>query len=226
MIKLENVTKIFPNHTTALDKISFEIKTGGFVFITGPSGAGKTTLLRLILREILPTSGSIFVNNQDIVKISPSKVYELRRKIGVVFQDFKLLNDRSVFENIALSLEVLDKSKNEIDKEVLEILHLTGLEEQAYLFPSQLAGGEAQRTVIARAVVGHPEYLLADEPTGNLDPKTSWKIVKILKEVQDIGTTVIMATHNVDIVNSLTERVILLQKGKLIKDEKKGRYKT
>jgi cell division transport system ATP-binding protein len=225
MISFQNVTKIFPNHTTAIENISLKINPAEFVFITGPSGAGKTTLLRLILREIFPTSGSISVDNQDIVKIPASRVYELRRKIGVVFQDFKLLTDRSVFENIAISLEVTGKNQQEIETQVHEMLHLTGLEEQTHLFPSQLAGGEAQRTVIARAVVGHPSYLLADEPTGNLDPKTSWQIVKLLKQIQELGTTVIMATHNVDIVNSLNERVIQLKKGKLIKDEKKGHYK-
>ncbi len=226
MIKFENVTKIFPNHTTALEKLSFKTNPGEFLFITGPSGAGKTTLIRLILREIFPTSGSVSVNNLDVAKIPSSRVFELRRKVGVVFQDFKLLNDRNVFENVALSLEVLGKSKIKIESEVHEILRLAGLEEQTNLFPIQLAGGEAQRTVIARAIVGQPEYLLADEPTGNLDPKTSWQIVKLLKQIQEMGTTVIMATHNVDIVNSLNERVVFLKKGKLVKDEKKGRYKT
>jgi cell division transport system ATP-binding protein len=226
MIKFDNVTKIFPNHTTALEKINLTTNPGEFLFITGPSGAGKTTIIRLILRQILPTSGTVSVNNINIAQISPPRTFELRRKIGVVFQDFKLLNDRNVFENVALSLEVLGKKRTQIESEVREILRLTSLEKQANLFPIQLAGGEAQRTVIARAMVGHPEYLLADEPTGNLDPKTSWQIVKLLKQIQEIGTTVIMATHNVDIVDSLNERVIFLKRGKLVKDEKKGRYKT
>lgn len=222
-IKFEKVTKKFGG-IMALDEASFEIDEGNFVFITGASGAGKTTIIRLILRESLPTSGTIKIGSLDLAKLPSGKIPELRRQIGVVFQDFKLLTDRTVFENVALPLDVLGKNEMEIKKEVREILDLVGLADREDLFPAQLAGGELQRVCLARAVIAKPKILLADEPTGNLDPTTSWQIVKLLKKINKMGTTVVMATHNVEIVNSLQERVIKLDKGKVVKNELKGKY--
>jgi cell division transport system ATP-binding protein len=225
MIKFDQVTKKF-GKIVALNNASFEIEPGEFVFITGPSGAGKTTITRLILKEFAPTSGKIKINKQDLAEIPSKKIPELRRKIGVVFQDFKLLSDRTVFENVILPLEVIGTEKKMIEEKASEILKLVGLTDRADLFPSQLAGGELQRVCLARAVIAEPKILLADEPTGNLDPATSWQIIKLMKKINQLGTTVVMATHNVDIVNSLRERVIKLEKGKVVKDQKEGKYET
>ena len=223
MVKFENVTKKFGD-IVALRSVSFEVKPGEFVFVTGPSGAGKTTLVKLILKEMSPSEGKIEVLGEDLEKISSAKLPFFRQKIGVVFQDFKLLPDRTVFENTALPLEVEKKEKKEIEKTVKEVLELVGLLDRQDLFPLQLAGGELQRTCLARAVVSNPKILIADEPTGNLDPTTSWQIVKLLKKINKMGTTVIMATHNVDIVDSMRERVIKIDKGEVLKDEKEGKY--
>jgi cell division transport system ATP-binding protein len=225
MIDFNQVTKKF-GKIVALNNASFKIEPGDFVFITGPSGAGKTTIIRLILKELEPTSGKIKINQQDLAEVPSKKIPELRRKIGVVFQDFKLLSDRTVFENVVLPLEVTGADKKTIEERASEILKLVGLSDRAELFPSQLAGGELQRVCLARAVVAEPKILLADEPTGNLDPATSWQIIKLMKKINKMGTTVIMATHNVDIVNSMRERVIKLGKGKVVKDQKEGKYET
>lgn len=225
MIKFSQVTKKF-GKIAALNNVSFDIEPGEFVFITGPSGAGKTTIARLVLKEINPTSGKIKVDGQDLAGIPSKKIPELRRKIGVVFQDFKLLFDRTVFENIVLPLEVIGTDKKKIEKKASEILKLVSLSDRANLFPAQLAGGELQRTCLARAVIAKPKILLADEPTGNLDPTTSWQIIKLMKKINKSGTTVVMATHNVDIVDSLRERVIQVEKGKITKDQKEGKYET
>lgn len=225
MIKFNNVTKRFGS-IMALDKVSFEIKPGEFVFITGPSGAGKTTIVRLVLREYLPTSGKIKVDNYDLIEMEKKDLPKLRRKIGVVFQDFKLLTDRTVWENVALALRVLDKDEEEIVKEIPKILKLVGLEDRAELFPAQLAGGELQRAGLARAVIAQPEIVIADEPTGNLDLATAWQIIKLLQKVNKMGKTVVMATHNFEIVNSMKERVIEFDKGKLVSDKKKGKYRV
>lgn len=225
MIDFNQVTKKF-GKIIALNNASFEIEPGEFVFITGPSGAGKTTITRLILKEFEPTTGKIKINKQDLAEIPSKKIPELRRKLGVVFQDFKLLSDRTVFENVILPLEVIGAEKKMIEEKASEILKLVGLSDRADLFPSQLAGGELQRVCLARAVIAEPKILLADEPTGNLDPATSWQIIKLMKKINQLGTTVVMATHNVDIVNSLRERVIKLEKGKVVKDQKEGKYET
>ncbi len=223
MILFESVSKKFAS-TTALDDISLEIKQGEFVFIVGPSGAGKSTLLRILTRETVPSSGIIKVGDKDITKIKDQDIPLLRRKIGVVFQDFKLLDDRTVFENVALTLEVLGKNDGEIAKQVEHILKLVEIWDRKNLFPRQLSGGEAQRTVIARAIVGKPDILLADEPTGDLDPKTAWGVIQLLNEINSWGTTIIMATHNQEIVNTLKRRVIILKKGKISSDSKEGKY--
>lgn len=223
MIHFEQVTKKYGD-IEALTDVSFTVGEGEFVFLTGPSGAGKTTIIKLILRETIPSSGKVQIGDVDLGKLTSRKVPVLRRRLGVVFQDFKLLPDRTVFENIALALEIQGKSKKEIKKEVDEILQLTQLENRAYLFPSQLAGGEKQRAVIARAIVGKPDLLLADEPTGNLDPHTSSQIMGLLQTVNQNGTTILMATHNASVVDDLSQRVLSMKNGKLLKDEKKGKY--
>lgn len=223
MIKFENVTKKF-GKVIALKNVSFKIDPGEFVFLIGPSGAGKTTIARLILREFLPTEGKIEIAGLDLGKIPKKKIPQLRRMVGVVFQDLKLLPDQTVFENVALMLRILKENEEKIRQEVGEVLELVGLSEKADFFPAQLAGGELQRVCIARAVVGKPEIIIADEPTGNLDIGTARKIVNLLKKINEKGKTVIMATHNFEIVNSFQERVIELDKGKIISDKKKGKY--
>lgn len=225
MIRFEKVTKKFPNGTVAIENLDLRIEEGEFVFITGPSGAGKTTLLRLLLREFLPTEGKIFLKDEDVVNLKRSKVADLRRRIGAVFQDFKLLSDRTVFENVALSLEIIGEKETEVKKKVSALLNLVGLEDRVDFFPRQLAGGELQRVVLARSLAVGPEVLFADEPTGNLDPQTSWQIINLLKKVNAQGITLIMATHNFDIVDSLSQRVVHLEKGKVVSDKEKGKYK-
>lgn len=223
MIKFESVSKKFGS-TIALDDISLEIKQGEFIFLVGPSGAGKSTLLRILTREVLPTSGKVIVGHQDITKLKQSEFPSLRRKIGFVFQDFKLLDDRTVFENVALTLEVLGKSEVEIEKAVEHTLKLVDIWDKRSLFPRQLSGGEAQRVAIARAFIGKPEIILADEPTGDLDPTTAWGVIQLLNEINSWGTTILMATHNSEIVNTLKRRVVVIKKGKVAKDSKEGKY--
>ncbi|TSC53823.1 MAG: cell division transport system ATP-binding protein [Microgenomates group bacterium LiPW_16] len=224
MVRFENVNKKFAVSAFTISDVSFEIKDGEFVFITGPSGAGKTTILRLIIRDLVPNSGKIFLNSWELFKLKGGDISKLRQKVTMVFQDFRLLSDRTVFENVAIALELRGVGDKEIEKKVKNVLELTSLSNQTNLFPAQLAGGELQRTCLARALVGKPDVILADEPTGNLDPATGWEILKLLTQINKMGTTVIMATHNVDIVNSLGKRVITLDKGKIVKDEKEGKY--
>lgn len=223
MIIFEKVTKKFPLGNLALENVSFEIANNEFVFLVGPSGAGKTTILKLILREYLPTEGSITIDDWVITKKNFNQTVTLRRKIGMIFQDFKILNDKTVFENIGLSLMVTNTPFNKIKKEVKEALKLVGLDGKEKVFPQQLSAGELQRVAIARSIIGEREILLADEPTGNLDLKTAWEIMKIFKKLEG-KKTIIIATHNTDIVNSMEKRVIALKEGKLIKDVKKGGY--
>ena len=224
MIKFDSVTKKYPDGTIAASNISFEIEDGEFVFLVGPSGAGKTTLLRMLVKDVDPNSGQIIVDDHNVTKISGSKVLDLRRKIGFVFQDLKLLSDRSVFENVSLSLWVLGKNTKDLKSEVGEKLKLVGLTGKEDFFPSQLSGGELQRVAIARALAGDPKYLIADEPTGNVDEANAWKIMKILDRVNKSGTTIIMATHNSEIVDTMERRVIRLEDGHIITD-KKGKYR-
>lgn len=223
MILFNSVSKKFGS-TFALDDINLEVKQGEFVFIVGPSGAGKSTLLRTLTREVLPTSGKITVGGVDITKIKTSDIPLFRRKVGVVFQDFKLLDDRTVFEQVALTLEVQGKSDEEIQKSVEHTLKLVEIWDKRNLFPRQLSGGEAQRTAIARAIVGKPDVVLADEPTGDLDPKTAWGVIQLLNEINSWGTTILVATHNQEIVNTLKRRVVVLKSGKITKDTKEGKY--
>lgn len=224
MIVFDDVSKKYSANTLALHDINLSIADGEFVFLVGPSGAGKTTILRLIIRDLVANKGSIVVDDWEVNKLKTPYIPLLRRRIGFVFQDFKLLSDRTVAENIAVTLEILDRDRKEIDKRIGEVLEIVRLEGKGNFFPAQLSFGEQQRVAIGRAIAGEAKILLADEPTGNLDPKTSWEILKIVNEINKNGKTVIMATHNVDIVNSLKKRVIVLSEGKIIRDEKKGKY--
>ena len=224
MIRFENVSKRFGG-VSALSDVTFEVKDGEFVFLIGPSGAGKTTLLRLLIRDIVPTKGKVHVGQWEINVLPASKVHLLRRHVGVVFQDFKLLTDRTVYENIAIGLEIFGKPSQDVKKRVTEVAELVGLVDKQNLFPLQLSAGEMQRTSIARALVGGPKVLLADEPTGNLDPETAWEILKLFGEANSQGTMVIMATHNAGIVDTLHKRVIALDRGSVVRDEEKGSYK-
>lgn len=220
MIKLDNVSKKFGTGVFGLSDISLSVDKGEFIFLVGSTGSGKTTILRLLIRDILPTEGSITVSEWDVVNLPKNKLSFLRKNVGVVFQDLKLLFDRTVFENVILPLEVSGTNQDEAIKLVDAVLEQVGLKEHKEKFPVQLAGGELQRVAIARALVLSPEILLADEPTGNLDAATSWEIVKLLSDINKKGTTIIMATHNMDVVKSLGKRVIHLEKGKIVKTGK------
>jgi len=224
MLKFQNVTKIYPPNTLALDDVSFEVNQKEFVSIVGKSGAGKTTLLKLLLAEEKPSQGWIFFQGQDVQKIKPEKLPELRRQIGSVFQDYKLLPNKTAYENIAYTMEVIGAPDLQIARDVPEVLEIVGLTERANNFPIQLSGGEKQRVAIARALIHRPDIILADEPTGNLDPYHTLDIIRLLLKINEMGTTVILATHNKDIINYLGKRVITLHQGKVIRDEEKGRF--
>ena len=224
MLEFIEVNKIYNNDVCALKDLSFKVEDGEFVFLIGASGAGKTSIIKMLLREIKPTSGEIIVDNVNIVKLRNIKIPQLRKTMGVVFQDFRLLEGKTVFDNIKYPLQILGVSKRVITKRVTEILELVGLSDRANSFPNQLSGGEQQRVCIARALVNKPKYLIADEPTGNLDPNTSEGIMKLLLDVNAKGTTVIVSTHDRDIVNKLKKRVISMDHGEMINDEERGGY--
>ena len=224
MIKLEHVSKAYSAGIPALNDVSLHIKEGEFVFVVGESGSGKSTFIRLLLKELEPTSGKIFINGQEINRLKRNQIPKLRRNIGVVFQDFRLLRDRNVYENVAFAMEVLGYDKKEIRKRVLEVLDLVGLKNKVRQYPDQLSGGEQQRVVIARAIVNKPKLLICDEPTGNLDPDTSMEIMKVLEQINAMGTTIIMATHDRDIVDRMKKRVVILDHGRLARDIEKGGY--
>lgn len=229
MIRFQSVTKIYPGHQgnspiVALENISFEVEPKEFVSIVGRSGAGKTTLFKLLLAEEKPTEGKIFFNDQNVNNLKPNQLPQLRRKIGAVFQDYKLLPSKTTYENIAYVMEVTGATDQEIERDVPQILEIVGLEERANNFPAELSGGEKQRVAIARAIAHRPEVILADEPTGNLDPYHTLEIIRLLLKIQEMGTTLILATHNKEIINRLGKRVITLEKGRIIRDEKKGKF--
>ena len=225
MIKFENVTKVYPkSDKPALDNISLEVEKGEFVFLVGLSGSGKSTFLRLVLREEKPTSGSIHVAGKDLKTLSNWKVPQLRRQVGTVFQDFRLLPNKTVSENVAFTLHVLGFSRKEIAREVPEVLELVGLEDKGDRKPGELSGGEQQRVAIARAYVSNPAILIADEPTGNLDPATSVGFMKLLDRINREGTTVVMATHDAGIVDQMRKRVIELEAGHVVRDQARGVY--
>lgn len=224
IITLEHVSKTYPAGTKALQDLSLTIHKGEFVFIVGSSGSGKSTLIKLLLKEIEPSAGRIEVNGQEVTAMKHKQVAKYRRKLGVVFQDFRLLKDRNVFENVAFALRVVGKSNYTIRRQVPAILTIMGLGDKYASLPRQLSGGEQQRVALARALVNKPPILLADEPTGNLDPKNSWEIMKLLDEINKKGTTVVVVTHNSEIVDAMQKRVITMKKGIMISDEQKGGY--
>jgi cell division transport system ATP-binding protein len=228
MIKFQNVTKIYETKNKqkvfALRNVSFEIKKGEFVLIVGRSGAGKTTLLKLIFAEEKPTQGKIFFEGKDITKMKNGEISKLRREIGVVFQDYKLLPTKTVFENLAYVMEVIGFSDNEIKNDIPKVLEIVGLNEKAESFPRELSAGEKQRLSIARALIHRPKVILADEPTGNLDPYNTLDILKIFRKIHEMGTTIVLATHNKEIVDILRKRVITLEKGEIVRDEEKGKF--
>jgi cell division transport system ATP-binding protein len=224
MISLQRVTKTYRNGVTALEDVTVEIEKGEFVFIVGPSGSGKSTMIRLLLKEEEATKGDVYVAGKNLARISSFKVPYLRRNIGTVFQDYKLLSDKTVFENVSFGLEVIGKPKHVIDQRVPEILEYVGLGEKLNSYPDELSGGEQQRVSIARACVNRPLVLLADEPTGNLDPNTSVDIMRLLDKVNRIGTTVVMATHDQAIVDAMRKRVVELDKGHVVRDQSRGVY--
>ena len=224
MITLENVSKSYAKGQPALNDVSLHIDKGEFVFIVGNSGSGKSTLIKLLLKELEPTSGTIKVNGQDLGKLKRRNVPKYRRGVGVVFQDFRLLKDRNVYENVALAQRVIERPNRVIKKRVPEILTLVGLAEKYKSFPRELSGGEQQRVALARALVNRPNILLADEPTGNLDPKNSLDIMRLLEEINERGTTVLVVTHNREIVNSFKKRVVTMRKGVIVSDEQEGGY--
>ena len=224
IIMLENVNKSYTVGVPALNDVNLHINKGEFVFIVGDSGSGKSTLIKLLLRELLPTSGRIFVNGTDVVRLKRRHVPKFRRNLGVVFQDFRLLKDRNVYENVAFAQRIIQKPNREIRKNVPSILSVVGLAGKYKAKPKQLSGGEQQRVALARALVNKPAILLADEPTGNLDPKNSWEIMALLEKINENGTTVLVVTHNREIVNAMHKRVITMKKGIVVSDEEEGEY--
>ncbi|WP_080873289.1 cell division ATP-binding protein FtsE [Oceanobacillus timonensis] len=224
MITMENVSKTYSNGVTALNDINIHIDRGEFVYLVGPSGAGKSSFIRLIYREAKPTKGKIIINGRDLSQIKERHIPYLRRDIGVVFQDFKLLQKLTIYENVAFALEVIETSPKSIKHRVAEVLQLVGLEDKAKMIPSELSGGEQQRVAIARAIVNNPKVVIADEPTGNLDPDTSWGIMQVLDDINSKGTTVIMATHSKHIVNTIKRRVIAIEDGNVVRDQQRGDY--
>lgn len=224
MIEMVDVSKTYLNGVIALNGINVKIKPGEFVYVVGPSGAGKSTFIKLMYREEKPSKGNIIVNGISLPSIRNSKVPLFRRNIGMVFQDFKLLNKYTVFENVAFAMEVIEKDPSEIKTRVMEVLDLVGIKNKARMFPNELSGGEQQRVAIARSIVNAPKVVIADEPTGNLDPETSWDIMNIFEEINRRGTTLVMATHNKEIVNNMKHRVIAIESGRIVRDEQRGEY--
>ena len=225
MIHLKDVTKIYKeNNVRALDKVSLDIERGEFVFIVGTSGSGKSTLMKLLMHEEVATSGSIVVNGKDVTKLKPKEVPYLRRSLGVIFQDYRLLEDKTVYENVAFAMQVIEAPRRIMQRSVNTVLDIVGLRDKFKSFPSQLSGGEQQRVAIARAIVNDPRIVIADEPTGNLDPETSWDIMDIFQRINAAGTTIVMATHDKTIVDQMQRRVIAIAGGKIIRDEARGVY--
>lgn len=223
MIEMHDVWKVYDNGVEALRGINVKIDRGEFVYIVGPSGAGKSTFIKLMYREEKPTHGVVLINGVNVKRVRDWKIPHVRRKIGVVFQDFKLLN-MTAYDNVAFALEAIETPRRKIRPRVEEVLELVGLSDRMYAYPSQLSGGEQQRVAIARAIVNNPSFLIADEPTGNLDPENSWDIMYLLEEINKRGTTIVMATHNKEIVNTLRQRVIAIEQGIIVRDEEGGEY--
>ncbi|WP_100374020.1 cell division ATP-binding protein FtsE [Bacillus sp. FJAT-45037] len=224
MIEMKDVWKMYPNNIQAINGINIKIEKGEFVYVVGPSGAGKSTFIKMMYREERPTKGDILIDNTNLSTIKEKHIPKLRRRIGVVFQDFKLLTSLTVYENVAFALEVIEEDPAVIKRKVMNVLDIVRLKNKARALPDELSGGEQQRVAIARSIVNQPEVLIADEPTGNLDPDTAWEIMSILEDINHRGTTVIMATHNKDIVNTIKRRVIAIESGRVVRDQVKGDY--
>ena len=224
MIFFDNVSKVYSNNSVALQNITLRIQPKEFVSIVGASGAGKTTLLRLLLREEDPTEGSIFLDGIDLMAISRSKLHSIRRRVGTVFQDYKLLPAKTTYENVAFAMEVAGKTDEEIHEDVPQSLEIVGLADKMDHYPSQLSGGEKQRVAIARALINRPDIILADEPAANLDPINTWEIIKLLQKINSLGTTVVLSTHDKEIINALDKRVVVLDRGVIQSDKENGRY--
>ena len=221
---MSNVSKAYPGGTVALEDVNVHIEPGEFVFVVGPSGAGKSTFIKMLFREVIPTTGSIFVNGIDILKLQDKEIPYMRRQLGIIFQDYRLLPDRTVYENVAFAMQVIETPYRKIKRRVSNVLDLVGLRHRANAYPNELSGGEQQRIAIARAIVNDPLLVIADEPTGILDPETSWDIMQIFQEINDTGTTIVMATHDKEIVDAMGKRVIAIEKGHIVRDEKNGVY--
>ena len=226
MIEFKNVTKVYTTGTEAVHDASFSIDKGEFAFLVGTSGSGKSTLIKLILKEEEANSGNIIINGKDITYLKPKRVPYLRRSMGVVFQDFRLLPDKTVYENVAFAMYIVKSTPKHIRRQVPYVLSQVGLSEKSKMYPNELSGGEQQRVALARALVNNPSMIIADEPTGNLDPDTAWDIMNLLDEINRRGTTVVMATHAKDIVNTMKKRVIQINKGIIVRDDKKGGYSS
>ena len=224
MLRMENVSKVYPGGSVALQDVDIHIKPGEFVFVVGPSGAGKSTFIKMLFREVLPTTGSIFVNGVDILSLTPKEIPYMRRQLGIIFQDYRLLPDRTVYEDVAFAMQVIETPHRKIKRRVLNVLDLVGLRHRANAYPNELSGGEQQRIAIARAIVNDPILVIADEPTGNLDPETSWDIMEIFKEINASGTTIVMATHDKEIVDAMGKRVVAIEHGNIVRDEASGVY--
>ncbi len=224
MLEMVDVSKIYPGGSVALQDINVRIEQGEFVFIVGPSGAGKSTFFKMLFREVLPSSGKVIVNGHDLVKMTDKEIPYFRRQLGIVFQDYRLLPDRTVYDNVAFAMQVIETPYRKIKRRVNDVLDLVGLRKRAHAYPTELSGGEQQRIAIARAIVNDPILLIADEPTGNLDPETSWEIMDIFREVNKSGTTIVMATHDREIVDEMEKRVIAIEHGHIVRDDAKGVY--
>ena len=221
---MSDVSKAYHTGALALQNVNVQIAPGEFVFVVGPSGAGKSTFIKMLFREELPTTGNIFVNGIDLLNLQDKEIPYLRRQLGIIFQDYRLLPDRTVYENVAFAMQVIEAPYRKIKRRVMNVLELVGLRNRANAYPGELSGGEQQRVAIARAIVNDPLLVIADEPTGNLDPETSWDIMEIFKEINETGTTIVMATHDKEIVDGMGKRVIAIEKGCIVRDEKNGVY--
>jgi cell division transport system ATP-binding protein len=224
VIYFNNVTKVYNKDSVGIENVNLTVSTGEFVSIVGHSGAGKTTLIKMILAEETPTEGSVFFESLNVHKLKESDLTKLRRRMGVVFQDFKLLNNKTAYENIAFAMEAVGKTNQDIASDVPHVLELVDLSSKMHHFPGQMSGGEKQRLAIARAIINQPELIIADEPTGNLDPISTYDVIQILKKINDLGTTIILTTHNRGVVESIGKRVITMEKGKVVRDDKDGKY--
>ena len=224
MIHMKNVTKVYENGAVALNNINVDIRKGEFVFLVGSSGAGKSTFIKLLFREVLPTSGILTVNGRDVIRMANKEVPYLRRSLGVIFQDYRLLPEKTVYENISFAMQVIEAPRRLMQRSVNSVLDIVGLRDKYKCFPHQLSGGEQQRVAIARAIVNNPSIVIADEPTGNLDPETSWGIMDIFQRINAAGTTIVMATHDKTIVDAMQRRVIAIEDGQIVRDEAQGGY--